>query len=306
MTWALFLAAFSMGLFGSPHCLGMCGGIVTAFGLSMQHVSDSKKNGLILTYHLGRLISYALLGLIASLVGVAIFQSIMSNSAPRIVLGAVLVLIGLAMLGLPLFNQLEKFGMRFWQSLAPLRKKVFPIDSFGKALFAGLLWGFLPCGLVYGALMMAIAGNNIATGAALMFVFGLGTMPMLIATQKTVGMLQSSIKNFRLRQINGVIMMLSGLAVIFIPMMMHHNHNHGSHNQGSHSHSMNETSMHHDMSTMNHSSSSPASVTASTTMPTTMPMNHNMSHNIKHDMHNMQDMDKHHEVAMPASTSHNH
>ena len=162
MTWALFLAAFSMGLFGSPHCLGMCGGIVTAFGLSMQHVSDSKKNGLILTYHLGRLISYSLLGLIAGFVGVAIFQSIMSNSAPRIVLGAVLVLIGLAMLGLPLFNQLEKFGMRFWQSLAPIRKKVFPIDSFGKALFAGLLWGFLPCGLVYGALMMAIAGNNLS------------------------------------------------------------------------------------------------------------------------------------------------
>ena len=314
MTWALFLAAFSMGLFGSPHCLGMCGGIVTAFGLSMQHVSDSKKNGLILTYHLGRLISYALLGLIASLVGVAIFQSIMSNSAPRIVLGAVLMLIGLAMLGLPLFNHLEKVGMRFWQSLAPLRKKVFPIDSFGKALFAGLLWGFLPCGLVYGALMMAIAGNNIATGAALMFVFGLGTMPMLIATQKTVGMLQSSIKNFRLRQINGVIMMLSGLAVIFIPMMMHHNHSHGSHNQSSHSHAshtMNETSMHHDMATMNHSASNPASVTASTTMPMNHnmsdDMNHNMSHNLKHDMHNMQDMnDKHHEVAMPASTSHNH
>jgi len=307
MTWALFLAAFSMGLFGSPHCLGMCGGIVTAFGLSMQHVSESKKNGLILTYHLGRLISYSLLGLIASLVGVAIFQSIMSNSAPRIVLGAVLVLIGLAMLGLPLFNQLEKFGMRFWQSLAPIRKKVFPIDSFGKALVAGLLWGFLPCGLVYGALMMAIAGNNIATGAALMFVFGLGTMPMLIATQKTVGMLQSSIKNFRLRQINGVIMMLSGLAVIFIPMMMHHNHNHGSHSQSSHSHAMNETSTHHDMATMNHSASNPASVTASTTMPTSMPMNHNMSHNMNHDMHNMQDMnDKHQEMVMPASTSHNH
>ena len=310
MTWALFLAAFSMGLFGSPHCLGMCGGIVTAFGLSMQHVSESKKNGLILTYHFGRLISYSLLGLIASFVGVAIFQSIMSNSAPRIVLGAVLVLIGLAMLGLPLFNQLEKFGMRFWQSLAPLRKKVFPIDSFGKALVAGLLWGFLPCGLVYGALMMAIAGNNITTGAALMFVFGLGTMPMLIATQKTVGMLQSSIKNFRLRQINGVIMMLSGLAVIFIPMMMHHNHSQGSHSQSSHSHashSMNETSMHHDMATMNHSASNPASVTASTTMP----MNHNISddmiHNIKHDMHNMQDMkDKHHEIAMPASTSNSH
>ncbi|MGD4786317.1 sulfite exporter TauE/SafE family protein, partial [Xanthomonas citri pv. citri] len=141
-------------------------------------------------------------------------------------------------------------------------------------------------------------------GAALMFVFGLGTMPMLIAAQKTVGMLQSSIKHFRLRQINGVIMMLSGLAVIFIPMMMHHNHSHGTHNQGSHSHashSMNETSMNHDMSTMNHSASHPASVTASTTMPTSMPMNHNMSHNINHDMQDMKD--KHHEMAMPASTS---
>ena len=250
MTWALFLAAFSMGLFGSPHCLGMCGGIVTAFGLSMHNVSESKKNGLILTYHLGRLLSYSILGLLASLLGVAIFQSLMGSSVPRVVLGLVLVLIGLAMFGLPLFNQLEKLGMRFWQSLAPVRKKVFPIDSFGKALFAGLLWGFLPCGLVYGALMMAIAGNNvntsIATGAAMMFVFGLGTMPMLIATQKTVGMLQSSIKNFKLRQINGAIMILSGLAVIFLPMLMK--------NMGGHDHSMMNHSADTSMSQMNYAS----------------------------------------------------
>lgn len=304
MTWALFLAAFSMGLFGSPHCLGMCGGIVTAFGLSMQHVSDSKKNGLILTYHLGRLISYSLLGLIASLVGVAIFQSIMSNSAPRIVLGAVLVLIGLAMLGLPLFNQLEKVGMRFWQSLAPIRKKVFPIDSFGKALFAGLLWGFLPCGLVYGALMMAIAGNNITTGAALMFVFGLGTMPMLIATQKTVGMLQSNIKHFRLRQINGVIMLLSGLAVIFIPMAMkamhgngsqmnHAGMNHGAMSSTTMSQPAMQPGMNHsqmDHSQMQHQMNGMASTAmpASRGMPNTMPHDMNqMDHaNMNHGMMN--------------------
>ena len=66
--------------------------------------------------------------------------------------------------------------------------------------------------------MMAIAGNNIATGRS-MFVFGLGTMPMLIATQKLWGCYSRILKHFRLRQINGVIMMLSGLAVIFIPMM---------------------------------------------------------------------------------------
>lgn len=318
MTWALFLAAFSMGLFGSPHCLGMCGGIVTAFGLSMQHVSDSKKNGLILTYHLGRLISYALLGLIASVIGVAIFQSIMSNSAPRIVLGAVLVLIGLAMLGLPLFNQLEKVGMRFWQSLAPIRKKVFPIDSFGKALFAGLLWGFLPCGLVYGALMMAIAGNNIATGAALMFVFGLGTMPMLIATQKTVGMLQSNIKHFRLRQINGVIMLLSGLAVIFIPMAMKAMHGNGSQmNHAGMNHGMMSSTtmsqpamqpgMNHgqmDHSQMQHQMNGMAS--------TAMPASRGMPNNMPHDMNQMDHANMNHgmmnhtmpnNMQMPASAA---
>ena len=318
MTWALFLAAFSMGLFGSPHCLGMCGGIVTAFGLSMQHVSDSKKNGLILTYHLGRLISYSLLGLIASLVGVAIFQSIMSNSAPRIVLGAVLVLIGLAMLGLPLFNQLEKVGMRFWQSLAPIRKKVFPIDSFGKALFAGLLWGFLPCGLVYGALMMAIAGNNITTGAALMFVFGLGTMPMLIATQKTVGMLQSNIKHFRLRQINGVIMLLSGLAVIFIPMAMkamhgngsqmnHTGMNHGAMSSTTMSQPVMQPGMNHsqmDHSQMQHQMNGMAS--------TAMPASRGMPNNMPHDMNQMDHANMNHgmmnhtmpnNMQMPASAT---
>ena len=311
MTWALFLAAFSMGLFGSPHCLGMCGGIVTAFGLSMQQVSNSKKNGLILTYHFGRLISYAILGLLASLLGVAIFQSFMSNSAPRMVLGAVLVLIGLAMLGLPLFNQLEKVGMRFWQSLAPVRKKVFPIDSFGKALFAGLLWGFLPCGLVYGALMMAIAGNHVATGAALMFVFGLGTIPMLIATQKTVGVLQSSIKNFRLRQLNGVVMMLSGLAVIFLPMLMKHHHGAGHHNMATHTATASAPmAMHHEVmsnETANHEIMNHAGMDPST-MQHSMPMTDDMAASSPPSMAGMDHSQMNHEAMtqMHSEMDHSH
>ena len=60
------------------------------------------------------------------------------------------------MLGLPVLNCLEKAGLRFWNTLAPLRAKVLPMDSLPKALIAGLLWGFLPCGLVYGALGVAL------------------------------------------------------------------------------------------------------------------------------------------------------
>lgn len=239
MTSTLLIAAFAMGFFGSPHCLGMCGGLVTAFGLSMQEVSSGKKRALVATYHLGRLLSYAFLGIIASLIGIAVLAPIMvGNSLPRILLGLVLVFIGLTMLGAPFLNRLEKMGMGLWQKLSPLRQKVFPITTFPRALAAGLLWGFLPCGLVYGALMMAVVGgNNVAFGALLMFVFGLGTVPMLVATQETVGWLHKQIGRFRLRQLNGVVMILSGAAVIALPAAMHHfgigGHDHG-HAHGSH------------------------------------------------------------------------
>jgi uncharacterized protein len=221
----------------------MCGGLVTAFGLSMQEVSPLKKRGLIATYHFGRLISYSILGVIAGIIGTTVLAPIlMGNSTPRILLGLVLVFIGLSMLGMPFLNKLEKVGMGVWKKLSPLRQKVFPLNTFPRALAAGLLWGFLPCGLVYGALLMAVVGNNVATGALLMFVFGLGTVPMLVATQETVGWLHKQIGRYKLRQLNGIIMILSGLAVIALPMAMKHMGGHGDH--GAHGgHQMHDSSI---------------------------------------------------------------
>lgn len=270
MSWGLLVAALAMGFFGSPHCLGMCGGIVSAFGLSMQSLSSAQKNTLMLTYHFGRLLSYAILGVIASLIGTALLAPLMvGNSLPRILLGTVLAIIGLSMLGLPLLNHLERLGMRLWQSMSSIRQKVFPINSIPKALAAGLLWGFLPCGLVYGALLMAVVGHDTLTGAVLMFVFGLGTIPMLVATQKTVGVLQKQIKTWRLRQLNGVILILSGLAVIFGPMFMHSHH--GGHGQ----HQMQGMQMDTAMSTpMAHHNHHDMSMSASGTMPSHMQDSH--------------------------------
>jgi len=225
MTTALLVAALLMGFFGSPHCLGMCGGLVAAFGLSMKDASPAKKRGLIATYHLGRLLSYASLGLIAGLIGTTVLAPLMvGNNIPRILLGLVLVFVGMTMLGAPFLNKLERFGMRFWQFLGPLRQKVFPLNTFPRALAAGLLWGFLPCGLVYSALLIAVVGHDPLTGAVLMFAFGLGTVPMLVATHKTVGWLRHQISRLRLRQMNGAIMMASGLAVIVVPLVMANMH----------------------------------------------------------------------------------
>lgn len=264
MTTALLIAALLMGFFGSPHCLGMCGGLVTAFGLSMKDASPAKRRALVATYHIGRLSSYAFLGLLAGLIGTTVLEPLMTgNNMPRILLGLVLVFVGVTMLGAPFLNKLERFGMRFWQYLSPLRQKVFPLNTFPRALTAGLLWGFLPCGLVYGALLIAIVAHNPLSGAALMFVFGLGTVPMLVATHETVGWLRDKIGRFRLRQLNGATLVLSGLAVVFIPMVMsgmHGGHNHaGGHaamDHGSHSAMMSDTDsgMDHDMNPeMDHS-----------------------------------------------------
>ena len=177
------------------------------------------------------------------------------------------------------------FGMRFWQYLSPLRQKVFPLNTFPRALTAGLLWGFLPCGLVYGALLIAVVAHNPLSGAALMFVFGLGTIPMLVATHETVGWLRDKIGRFRLRQLNGAVMVLSGLAVAVVPMVMANMHGghgggHAQMDHSSHSTMMSETDA-HDMDQMNHDM--------------TPAMNHDMTPAMDHDM---QDTDNHMDHSM--------
>ncbi|MGP4951230.1 sulfite exporter TauE/SafE family protein [Psychrobacter sp. T6-1] len=252
MTTALLVAAFLMGFLGSPHCLGMCGGLVAAFSLSMKDVSPAKRRRLIATYHFGRLISYSILGLIAGLIGTTVLEPLMrGNSTPRILLGLVLVFVGVTMLGAPFLSKLERVGMRFWQYLSPIRQKVFPLNTYPRAMAAGLLWGYLPCGLVYGALLIAVVAHNPLGGAALMFVFGLGTVPMLVATHETVGWLRDKIGRLRLRQINGFIMILSGLAVVFVPMIMKSMHSGAQMNHGSPSAMMTDGNMQH-MNSENH------------------------------------------------------
>lgn len=283
MTTALLIAALLMGFFGSPHCLGMCGGLVTAFGLSMKDISPAKRRALVVTYHVGRLTSYAFLGLIAGIIGTTVLAPFMTgNNIPRILLGLVLAFVGVTMLGAPFLNKLERFGMRFWQYLSPIRQKVFPLNTFPRALTAGLLWGFLPCGLVYGALLIAVVAHNPLSGAALMFVFGLGTVPMLVATHETVGWLRDKIGRFRLRQLNGAIMVISGLAVMFVPIAMtsmHGSHSHGGGHEhmdhSSHSAMMSDAdATHHDMSQMNHDTMPDMDHSMHDTGDSTTPMHH--------------------------------
>lgn len=259
MTPALMFAALSMGLFGSPHCLGMCGGIVAAFGISMQNLTPTKRYLLITGYHLGRLASYMILGVIASIFGKQLLAPFLTgNDLPRYLLGGALVFVGLMMLGLPVLNQLEKLGLKLWNALAPIRSKVLPMNTLPKALAAGVLWGFLPCGMVYGALVVAssIAIKDVGSMGAIAFMalFWLGTLPMLLATGTVIAWLRNKIQRFNLRVVSGVILVISGLLSAFAAPIMHsmhgdhgdHTHQHATHEHNNHTHQSHDSSSHHD------------------------------------------------------------
>lgn len=255
MSMTLLVPALLMGFLGSPHCMGMCGGIVTAFGISMKNLSPAKRNVLIATYHTGRILSYMGLGVLASLLGQEVLAPFLTDNAlPRIVLGLAIVFASLLMLGLPFLNRLERLGLGLWNALAPIRQKVLPMDSVPKALLAGLLWGLLPCGLVYGSLVMAMsvsATSGMGMGVLFMMAFGVGTLPMLVLTGTALSWLQTKVKSFNLRKVSGAVMLVSGLFVMFSPAVMHlmhghdHNHDHSQHAHHEH-HQVNHDHSHHE------------------------------------------------------------
>jgi uncharacterized protein len=175
--WMAFLA----GLMGGVHCLGMCGGIVAAMGMQGGAPKAEVQAG----YNLGRIASYTLAGALAGLIGSAAFLSerLWPVQTVLYVLAQVmLILVGLYLAGL---NQsvlrLETVGGRLWRQIQPRIGRMLPVDGFAKALLAGGLWGWLPCGLVYSVLVSALASGHATQGALLMLTFGLGTLPNLLA-----------------------------------------------------------------------------------------------------------------------------
>jgi sulfite exporter TauE/SafE len=197
-----FLAAFLTGLLGGTHCVGMCGGIVAAMsfqgGVAQGEVGKSGRQPFRfhIGYSVGRIASYATLGALAGLLGSAAFLSDSLYPLQRglyVLAQVILILLGLYLAGV---NQsirvLERAGGSVWQRVQPLLAKVMPVRNLGQALAAGALWGWLPCGLVYSVLVMALSAGSAIHGAALLLAFGLGTLPNLLL----MGWAAESLRNF--------------------------------------------------------------------------------------------------------------
>lgn len=188
------LAIFLVGLLGGVHCVGMCGGIVTAISAGMP---GERRLGLQLAYNSGRIGSYALAGTLAGAVGAGgiWLQGVFPlQQALYVLANLMLVALGLYLAGIwHGVLWLERMGSGIWKRLQPLSRPFFPVTTVPRALTVGAVWGWLPCGLVYSVLVMALASGSVLEGARVMLVFGLGTLPNLLA----MGMLASQLQRLR-------------------------------------------------------------------------------------------------------------
>ena len=205
--WLSFLA----GLAGSGHCLGMCGGIIAALTAAAGTAAPSSRLRLYAAYHAGRITTYALLGMIAGaasqsllfLDGVkpALHLLFAAANLAVVVLGA-LTLIGMQRFGLSL---LDGTGGSF---LGRVLRNSSRRPSLSAYAAAGMTMGLIPCGMVYGVLITASTRGSWSHGAAMMAVFGLGTIPALLAYGQLTSALASSVGLIFQRVLGGAVMIL--------------------------------------------------------------------------------------------------
>ena len=174
------LALFVLGLASGAHCVGMCGGIVAAFSAPQPLLPAASLARAQLAFNAGRISSYTAAGALAGLVGAGAYAiaAAPAQAVLQVVASLMLVMVGLYLAGFAgAAAWLERLGAPLWRRLQPLAVRL-RAHSFA----AGAVWGWLPCGLVYGALATAAASGAPARGAAAMLAFGLGTLPWLLAT----------------------------------------------------------------------------------------------------------------------------
>ncbi len=178
---ALAAAAFGAGLLGGVHCMGMCGGIAAALAAASRGPALRRQA----VFNSGRIASYMAAGaLVGALGGLAQLAAPLhaARTALFVLASVLMVLLGLYVAGWGrALLRLEAAGGVLWRRIEPLRRRFVPIDSDAKAFGAGAVWGWVPCGLVYSMLALALASGSAAGGGAVMLAFGLGTLPSLMA-----------------------------------------------------------------------------------------------------------------------------
>ena len=203
--------ALMIGLVGSLHCIGMCGPIAVALPLGNKGSAYRLLGGI--TYNLGRIISYAALGAVFGLLGQGIEMAGLQKWA-SLLIGAVMVL---SVLFPALFKGKVKWEAVFFGYAGKMVgkfRKLFKISSIPSLFTIGILNGLLPCGLVYVAIAGAINTNSFYDGILFMVIFGLGTIPVMLAIPLLGNMIGQKVRRKYSGLLNGFIVILGVLFIL--------------------------------------------------------------------------------------------
>jgi sulfite exporter TauE/SafE len=215
--WAFPLAALAAGFASGVHCIGMCGGIVAGFAARRGRapVGAAPEWSRQLAFNAGRIASYAAVGAaVGMLGGVGVWMSgaLPAQTVLFVLANAMLVLMGLYLAGAGrALVRLEAVGAPVWRTLQPLAARLLPAETLPRALAAGAVWGWLPCGLVYGALAGAAFAGSPERGAIVMLAFGLGTLPNLLAAGLAAARVRAWSSRRGVRIAAGAIVVASGV-----------------------------------------------------------------------------------------------
>lgn len=181
------ITAWLVGLLGGVHCVGMCGGIVATLTAGLPRERRQQLSSQLpfqLAYNSGRILSYAIAGALMGALGAVALEFLPLHLAQRILY----LIAALFMLALGLYlggwwqglTRIERLGARLWRRIEPFGRRFLPVRHWRQALVVGLIWGWLPCGLVYSVLIWSAGSGGPLRGALLMLMFGLGTLPNLL------------------------------------------------------------------------------------------------------------------------------
>lgn len=207
------LSAFIIGLVSAGHCFGMCGGLVVAAGFNSQNPAY------IWLYNLGRISTYMVLGALFGLTT----ASLPASSLPwlKVISITLLILTALYFMGITsAVTRLEKIGLPIWRFIQPYTRRFLPVSSNSSALAIGLLWGFIPCGLVYTAVAFAISLGSTHQAILAMAAFGAGTLPAMLFSGLAAHKIRPFLAMRRVRIALGCVLLIT--AVVLAHSILNH------------------------------------------------------------------------------------
>ena len=230
MNYELLLAAFLVGLLGGVHCIGMCGGIVSALTSALDSTLRNSRVRFftaLLAYNTGRLLSYVAAGLLVGVFGQQVLQWVGPDGqlAARVLAAVIMILFGFYLAGWGhalLF--LERAGVRLWKYIEPYGRRFLPVRGAGQAFCLGVVWGWLPCGMVYAVLALALSSSSTIGGGMVMLAFGLGTLPLMLSMGLAINRLGPVLQRPLTRQLAGMLVILLGITTLLANPSEHGHH----------------------------------------------------------------------------------